>query len=387
MLRTNNYKNKFNGKRLKSARKYRCKSMTDLAKDIGVSRQTISQYENGLIFPQFDILIKLINSLGFPREYFYESDDTNIELGNTYFRSSSRMTKKEENAQKEKTKIIGKIFLFLNEYIEFPKLNIPQFDEDMSIEDMTLKLREHWGLGKEPIKDMIYLLEKNGIIITSMNTNSENIDAFTQQQNINGEKHFLIVLGNDKDSATRRQFSLAHELGHIIMHDAFLELEDLTKEELRDMEKEAHAFAAAFLLPKENFVKDISIYPTNLNYYKELKKKWRTSISAMLVRANQVGIITNSSYQTLNKKINRLGWRKKEPLDDTLMMRNPTVLKRSVDIILDNDILNEDEIIKELSNRGLTLCREEIELLLGLDEGKLISKVNNDNVIQMALRN
>lgn len=160
MLRTNNYKNKFNGERLKSARKYRCKSMTDLAKDIGVSRQTISQYENGLIFPQFDILIKLINSLGFPREYFYESDDTNIELGNTYFRSSSRMTKKEENAQKEKTKIIGKVFLFLNEYIEFPKLNIPQFDEDMSIEDMTLKLREHWGLGKEPIKDMIYLLEK-----------------------------------------------------------------------------------------------------------------------------------------------------------------------------------------------------------------------------------
>ena len=387
MLRTNNYKNKFNGKRLKSARKYRCKSMTDLAKDIGVSRQTISQYENGLIFPQFDILIKLINSLGFPREYFYESDDTNIELGNTYFRSSSRMTKKEENAQKEKTKIIGKIFLFLNEYIEFPKLNIPQFDEDMSIEDMTLKLREHWGVGKEPIKDMIYLLEKNGIIITSMNTKSENIDAFTQQQNINGEKHFLIVLGNDKDSATRRQFSLAHELGHIIMHDAFLELEDLTKEELRDMEKEAHAFAAAFLLPKENFIKDISIYPTNLNYYKELKKKWRTSISAMLVRANQVGIITNSSYQTLNKKINRLGWRKKEPLDDTLMMRNPTVLKRSVDIILDNDILSEDEIIKELSNRGLTLCREEIELLLGLDEGKLISKVNNDNVIQMALKN
>ncbi|AUN10666.1 helix-turn-helix domain-containing protein [Clostridium botulinum] len=387
MLRTNNYKNKFNGERLKSARKYRCKSMTDLAKDIGVSRQTISQYENGLIFPQFDILIKLINSLGFPREYFYESDDTNIELGNTYFRSSSRMTKKEENAQKEKTKIIGKVFLFLNEYIEFPKLNIPQFDEDMSIEDMTLKLREHWGLGKEPIKDMIYLLEKNGIIITSMNTKSENIDAFTQQQNINGEKHFLIVLGNDKDSATRRQFSLAHELGHIIMHDAFLELEDLTKEELRDMEKEAHAFAAAFLLPKENFIKDISIYPTNLNYYKELKKKWRTSISAMLVRANQVGIITNSSYQTLNKKINRLGWRKKEPLDDTLMMRNPTVLKRSVDIILDNDILNEDEIIKELSNRGLTLRREEIELLLGLDEGKLISKVNNDNVIQMALKN
>lgn len=45
------------------------------------------------------------------------------------------------------------------------------------------------------------------------------------------------------------------------------------------MEKEAHAFAAAFLLPKENFIKDISIYPTNLNYYKELKKVENFNIS------------------------------------------------------------------------------------------------------------
>jgi len=134
------------------------------------------------------------------------------------------------------------LFNFLNEYIEFPSLNLPEFDEELSVEDKALKLREYWGLGEEPITDIIYVLEKNGIIVSSIHTNSDNIDAFSQQQNINGQNRYIIVLGNDKFSATRRQFSAAHELGHIILHDGFLELENMTREEIRNMENEAHLY-------------------------------------------------------------------------------------------------------------------------------------------------
>ncbi|MBR9648723.1 helix-turn-helix domain-containing protein [Clostridium tyrobutyricum] len=379
---------KFNGERLKSARKYRGKTIKDLAEEIGVSKQAISQFENGKSAPLFETLIKIIDKLKFPRDYFYEKDDINIELGNTYFRALSKMTKKEESIQKEKTKFIGKIFNFLDEYIEFPKLNLPDFESDMRIEDMSIKLREYWGLGQEPIKDIVYVLEKNGIIVTSMNTDTDNIDAYSQQQNINGKKHFIVVLGNDKYSAARRQFSLAHELGHIVMHDGFLDIEDLTKEEIRNMENEAHAFASAFLLPRDNFIKDVSIYPTDLNYYKQLKKKWRTSISAMLVRANHLGILTNSSYQIAMKKISKLGWRKREPLDDTLIMSEPTVLCRAIDILLDNEVLDVKGILSEMSNMGLTLPSEEIENLLGLKMGKLkINESVDSKVIKMSIKN
>lgn len=378
--------NEFNGARLKSARKYRGKTIKDLADSIGVSKQAISQFENKQALPQFETLMKIIDNLKFPREYFYEKDEIDVELGNTYFRALSKMTKKEESIQKEKTKLIGKIFNFLDEYIEFPELNLPEFKEDLTIEDMAIQLREYWGIGEEPITDMIYLLEKNGIIVTSMDTNIDNIDGYSQQQNINSKKHFIVVLGNDKHSATRRQFSAAHELGHIIMHDGFLDIEDLTREETRNMENEAHTFASAFLLPKNEFIKDISIYPTNLDYYKQLKKKWRTSISAMIVRANHLGVLTNSSYQTINKKISKLGWRKCEPLDDTLIMSRPTVLRRAIDILLDNDILDEAGIIKELSKVGLTLPSEEVEILLGLDKGKLKSEGIDSKVIKMPLR-
>jgi Zn-dependent peptidase ImmA (M78 family)/DNA-binding XRE family transcriptional regulator len=385
-VKESNENKKFNGTRLRSARKYRGKTITDLAKNIDVSKQAISQFEKGLISPQFETLMKIIHELKFPREYFYEEDTVEVELGNTYFRALTKMTKKEESAQKEKTKIIGKLFNFLNEYIEFPKLNLPDFNEDLSIEDMAMKLRQHWKLGEEPITDIIHHMEKNGIIVTFMDMGSDNIDAFSQQQNINGEKHFIVVLGNDKWSATRRQFSAAHELGHIIMHDGFLDIEDLTREEIRNMENEAHTFAAAFLLPKNQFIKDVSAYPTNLDYYKQLKKKWRTSISAMLVRANHLDILTYSSYQTMMKKMSKIGWRKEEPLDNTLIMSKPTVLRRAVDILIDNDILDEGEIIQELSKGGLTLEREEIELLLGLDKGRLTPKKIDSKIIEMPVR-
>ncbi|MCQ4924987.1 XRE family transcriptional regulator [Tissierella carlieri] len=376
---------RFNGTRLRSARTYRGMTITELADNLGVASKSISQYESNQSFPQFDTLMNIIRTLRFPREYFYEQDNIEISIGNTYFRNSSKMSKKEESMQKEKTKLIGKLFIFLSEYIKFPDLNLPEFDEELSIEYKALKLREYWGLGEDPITDIIYVLEKNGIIISSMHTNSENVDAFSQQQNINGKKHYIIVLGNDKSSATRRQFSVAHELGHIILHDGFLELENMTREELRKIENEAHCFATAFLLPKNAFSKDIQLHPTNPEYYKELKKKWRTSISAMTVRGNQLGIISYNSYQSLMNKMSRLGWKIDEPLDDTLIMSTPTVLRRAIDIILDNGILDELGITKALSLFGLSLDGEEIEILLGLNKGKLMPKHLDSKVIELPL--
>ena len=79
MLRDRN----FNGARLKSARTYRGKTISQIADETGVSKQAISQFENNKITPGFETLMKLTYSLKFPKEYFYEEDDICIEIGNT----------------------------------------------------------------------------------------------------------------------------------------------------------------------------------------------------------------------------------------------------------------------------------------------------------------
>ncbi|MDF2800650.1 MAG: putative binding protein [Anaerocolumna sp.] len=373
----------FNGDRLKLARLYRSKTIAELAEQTMLSKQAISQFENGKSIPSFETLLKLISILKFPREYFYQVDKDKIIIGNTYFRALLATTKKEQLSQKSKAYMLAKIYKFLVKYIEFPKQNLPEISaENHDIEQIAAKLREFWGLGNKPISNVVHLMEKNGIIVTSFITNEARIDALTQGNEIENEMHYFVVLGDDKESATRRQFSAAHELGHILLHDLSLNTEEMSKEDYKLTEKEANDFAAAFLMPKDSFIADLQ-YANKLEFYIELKKKWKVSISAMIIRAYQLNAISFNQYQYLMKQLSKSGWRTKEPLDDIIQMTKPTVLKKAIDILITNNVLDEITIMQELENHGLSIDRTEIEFLLGLEEGSLLRKTNNGVVISL----
>ncbi|MBR0615442.1 MULTISPECIES: helix-turn-helix domain-containing protein [Bacillus] len=377
----NNLK-QFNGNRLKSARVYRGLTIAGLAEKAGVSKQAISQYENNKNTPSLETLMHIIHCLGFPRDYFYEQDENNISIGNTYFRSMATTNKKEHAAQIEKTKILSYIFRYLDNFVQFPELNLPATTNNSEIEGLALELREYWGLGLEPIPNMVRLLEKNGFVVTSFATNEEKIDAFSQSQRSDGKLYYFIVLGNEKKSASRRQFDAAHELGHILLHDWQCDLDLMSREEFKQIEQEANQFAAEFLLPKQSFLNDL-IYPNKLDYYVELKKKWKVSIAAMVVRAYQLNALSYNQYQYLMRQISKKGWRRKEPLDNIIKVPNPILLQKAVDMILANGVLTEDEIVKGISENHLTLDRKEIEILLGLKEGTLTPSQQSTPIISL----
>ncbi|MCY9591054.1 ImmA/IrrE family metallo-endopeptidase [Paenibacillus chitinolyticus] len=374
----------FNGDRLKAARIYRGKTIAELADEVQVSKQSISQYENGKANPSLETLLKLISALGFPRDYFYEKDDKSIKVGTTYFRALLSTNKKDRLSQEEKTKILAKIYHTLNQFVQFPKINIPPIREGINdIEKVAQATRDYWKLGTDPIPNMVYILEKNGFIVTSFGTDNANIDAFSQRQEVDGEEYLFIVLGSDKSSAARRQFDAAHELGHIMLHDWNADLELVSREEFRQMENEAHQFAASFLLPKEAFLKDL-VLPNNLDFYIELKKKWKVSISAMIVRAYQLKAINYNQYQYLMRQISKKGWRTKEPLDDVIQVSKPTVLRKAVDVIQSNGVLSGDQFMHQLSKNNVSMIKDEVEILLGLDRGTL-SEVKQ-NAVVLSLR-
>lgn len=378
----------FNGDRLKLARLYRGKSIAELAEETFLSKQAISQFENGKVTPSFETLLKLVNLLGFPREYFHQIDKEEMTIGNTFFRALLTTPKKDQLSQTAKALMLAKIFRFLDKYIDFPKLNLPKLNlpdissENNNIETITQELRKYWEIGNKPITNVVHLMEKNGIITTSFRTNEDKIDALTQGQKFGNNIYYFVVLGDDKASATRRQFSAAHELGHIILHDVTISTEEICKEEYKQMEKEANDFAAAFLLPKDEFLADLQ-YPNKLEFYIELKKKWKVSITAMIIRAYQLGAISYNQYQYLMKQLSKNGWKTREPLDDVLQIAKPSILKKSIEVLLNNDVFDEVGIIQELENQGFSIEREEVELLLGLDEGRLIKKSNSGIVINL----
>ena len=303
---------KFNGQRLKEALQFREKKMTELADETGISKQSLSLYANGGNVPPFDNVIKIARVLEFPTDFFMSEDLCTVSTGNTYFRSQASATKKSRNAQKIKLEYVSKMYEVILNYMNVPELNLPDttginIPDDIAdvdseqaikeIEKLSKLVREYWNLGNGPIENLQYVLQSNGIIVTGFRDVDIGIDAFSQQITIDGKMVYIIALSIGTKPIERLRFDMAHELGHILMHTWGEDNEEISKDEFNVREKQANMFASALLLPKETFSKSISAYPTNIDYYLALKKKWKVSMQAMMYRTRQLDIISANQFQ------------------------------------------------------------------------------------------
>ena len=378
----------FNGERLKIARMWRNLSATQLAYLTGFSRQTISMLENGkLTNPEFATVQKLSEKLEFPITFFLEETKRNFNESTTYFRSLLTTNKKYRVEQEEKIKFIAIVYNMLSEYLEFEKVNLPQIPTNATPQEAANILREYWGLGNRPIENIVYLAESNGLIVTDFETATGDVDAFSHKITSDDMETYLIGYSKNKRTAARIHFDVAHEIGHILLHNWREDLECIDKEEFKEIELQAHAFASAFLLPEDEFRKDVSPYATNLAYYTELKKTWKVSIAAMIRRAKDLDIITADDYSRLMRNMQKQGIRKIEPLDDELVTAEPSLLRQAIKILFDQKVFTPNEFLEELSREyGLTLYPKDIETLLGLKKGTFEEKENPKMVINVKPR-
>ena len=131
-------------------------------------------------------------------------------------------------------------------------------------------------------------------------------------------------------------------------------------------------------MPKETFTQDLKMV-NDLEDYVELKKKWIVPISAIILRAYQLGEISYKKYMYLMNEMDKKGWLKKEPLEENIKATSPMLLKKSIDVLIDNNIISKASLVMNLSNWGLHLNQDEVEVLLGFKEGKLTTERNTIN--------
>ena len=373
---------KINSERLREARLFRKMTMADLAQAVGINKQAISQFENNKTSPEPMTLRRIAEILKFPYSFFVEYDFPSI-IGNTYFRALYSSKKKDLAAQKIKAKYLVKTYSVLATKVTFRKLNLPDFSaiKADAIEEIAMYTREYWGLGCAPISNMVSLLEQNGIIVGEFATDSREIDAFYQYYEQNNLPAYCIVLGTDKKSFFRRQFNCAHELGHILLHERYSDLNEIDREEFRERENEANAFAAAFLLPAKTFGDDVSVFPNRLDHYIELKKKWNVSIMAMIMRANALGYLSTNQYSYLMRQMSTKGYRQTEPLDDLIEYRHPRALKQTVKLLLTKGNMSAEDILGLFVTNRFSISANVIEELLDLEKGTLSKSNDGENKI------
>lgn len=294
------------GNRLRSARKIAGLSMEDLANNTGgiVTKQAISKYEKGIMKPSSNVLIRLATVLRVKPEYFYRH--TEIELSGMQFRKKSKLSSKIIESLKQKTidfleryleleTILGKHEKFQN---PLTRIAINSFAD---VEKIALKLRDEWKLGLSPIVNMLEMLEENGIKIFEVQ-NVHNFDGLSASV----EDLHIIVINMDLP-ADRIRFTTAHELAHILCKFQ----EDSKKE------KYCHAFAGAFLLPKEILERELMKKREQITLWEleELKQLYGISIQSIIKRAHMLGIVSDFFYRNFQIMLNKKGWKIKEPVE------------------------------------------------------------------------
>lgn len=214
-------------------------------------------------------------------------------------------------------------------------------------------------------------MEENGLIVTGFTLNESKIDAFSQRVRSDGKFDiFVIAVGLGSKPQERLNLDMAHELGHILLHPWGENLDALPKNEFNGREKQANMFAGALLLPKDTFGNEIAMYPTDLDYYMHLKKKWHMSIQAMIYRTHQLDIITPNQYSYLMRQVSKNGWRTREPGDRPGSL-NETIFQGALDLLFENNYLDASSFMYELIKYGITLNSRDIEDLLHLRDGTL----------------
>ena len=355
---------RFVGERLRQSREARGLTAIALAELIGVSRQAVSQYENGPETPAPSVMHRVIEVLRLPLQFFLRplppSDPDPI-----FYRSMASATKAARTRAKSRFDWTRELVGYIRGFVDLPKVNFPAVDlpsdplaiSKEQVEFAAEATRRHWKLGDGPISNIVLLLENNGAIITRQNLAADALDAFSMWPR--SEAVPYVVLNSEKGVAVRSRFDIAHELGHLVMH-RFAPPGCLTRPELFDVvEQQADAFASAFLMPARTFSDD-AVSPS-LDGFRALKPKWRVSIQAMIFRARELNLMSAEKASRMWPNLARRGWRKTEPLDDTLEPEQPRLLRRSLELILNSGAATRQDMLMHTA-----LSFWDVEELIGL---------------------
>lgn len=331
--------------------------MTQFAKAIEVDLRSVSGYEKGEYEPKDDRLEHIANVLRFPVSFFMQGDIPLVSPDTASFRAMSKMSA----AKRDIALSAGSIALLLNEAIEsrfiLPPIDLPDLSREPTPESAAAELRRHWGLGELPIKNLIHLLESKGARIFSLVIDAEEVDAFSLWR----ERSPFIFL-NTRKSCERSRFDCAHELGHLVIHHHGEQRIDGSQ----IVEREADAFASAFLMPRASVLAYAPRVPT-LDQILNLKEIWGVSVAALNYRFHQLGITSEWHYRELAIQIARKGYRKSEPNS------RPRETSQVLGKVLSG--LRQDGVSKEKLAEELYISVDEIdELVFGLAVNGLVTR-------------
>jgi Zn-dependent peptidase ImmA (M78 family)/transcriptional regulator with XRE-family HTH domain len=298
------------------AREARGMSQSELAHSLGVTQGYISKMEMMQLPIPDDILEKLCKVLHYPRSFFLQDRERiGVGINEVFHRKSSAVPKRlidQVHAHFDiRIQHLEALLHAVEIEVTLPQLDIDQYLDPEKIAQLT---RAYLHIPRGPIKNLIKTAEDAGVIIIIFDFETPKIDGTSRW--IPG---IPVVFLNAQVPADRQRFTLAHELGHLIMH----------KVPDSNMEQQAHAFAAEFLMPARDIQGDF-MEKVTLARLGILKQYWRVSMGALLEHASHLQGVTPNQYRYLRQQMAAAGYTTREPAEFDIPGETPTLLQEMI---------------------------------------------------------
>lgn len=323
------------GEVLTTARRASGKTQGELADAVGITQAALSRYENGLREPDVATLEALARELGVTTRFIQHAGrvrgamavDAHMRRRGTAQATIWKRLEARLNMYRMHASLLSEEVRIRSEQ------RIPTFDPiDTPPEDAARLVRMQWGMPVGPVRNLIGWIEAAGCLVIEEDFGTTRVDGMSQWVN-----DIPLIFINTAVPTDRKRLTLAHELGHLVLH---------ASEVTEDVEDQANAFAAELLMPIE--VIRPQLRGLRVDALFDLKREWGVSMGALVERAYRSGLLTATQRTSMWKMLSARGWRTREPLSDELVPEHPKLT---------------DQIGAALSQRGL--APEEVAKIAG----------------------
>lgn len=338
--------NRVNPEMLILARESRGMSQVELATKTKIAASILCRYETETLRPADHHLGIIAEALEYPTSFFY-NEDKRYGFGSNCLYHRKRVSLPPSDLRKLQAKAnifrirVSKLLkgAQVEAKLKFPKFDIGEYEGD--VDHIANLVRAAWKLPMGPIKNLVELVEQAGGIVSYFPFETRKLDAISHWAP-GGQPIFFL---NSEMPADRCRFTLAHEIGHIVMHEF----------STVDQEKEADRFASELLMPADEITKDLAP-PLTLAKLAQLKPYWRVSMQALAVRAYHLEVISKDQYRRLFTIMSRMGYRLTEPV--TIPREEPQVFSALISVYLSDHKYTIEELSKHLDVRDAEFRRD-----------------------------
>lgn len=315
----------FNPRALVLGRGVREMTQSDLATALGVTQPAVSQWEKGLRVPEPEQIERIAEALDvLPMSL----TDSSVAMTTPMFRASG------VNSKRDERRIEGRIeqarlavSRILGEVVFNPTLPWPSTHDPLSSDpdEAATNLRRVWRIPPGPIRDLTAYIEAAGTVLFKVDFSHDKVDAAYAHPRRDATR--WIALNTLTTDGARQRLTVAHELGHAVLHhwDAF----NVPTEDER--EAQAFAFSLALLVPADEFSLDIAYTRRRWADFLRLRQKWGVSAAALARRAHHLGLVKKDAYRNINIERRRRGQWNREPGE--VALERPAIFDDGVTVL------------------------------------------------------